>query len=70
MSNDNVKNLTVGAKLSKVNDCYNVSLYDNGYMVEISGQDKSGDYKTAKIICNELSELLDIVAEISKMERC
>jgi hypothetical protein len=60
---------TVGEKLAKVNDNFTVNMYDNGYMVEIGGRDHSDDWKTAKILCNSLDELVAIITEASAMER-
>lgn len=59
----------LGDILSKVNDSFNVSMYDNGFMVEVSGQSFNGDYKTAKVIANDPTELLDIIMTIVNSER-
>lgn len=56
-------------KLAKVNDSLTVYLYDNGYMVEVSGRDDNDDWKTAKIMCNSLEEVSDIVKEASEMPK-
>lgn len=50
-------------KLKKVSDSFSVNRYDNGWMVEISGRDKEGDYKTAKVLCNTEDELLALIKE-------
>jgi hypothetical protein len=56
-------------KLNKANDSLNVYFYDNGFMVEVSGQDHNDDWKTAKIMCNSLDEVMAIIKEASEMER-
>lgn len=56
-------------KLTKVNESFTINMYDNGYMVEVGGRDSEDDWKTAKIICNTLDEVLDIVREAATMER-
>jgi hypothetical protein len=56
------------SKLSKVNESITVYRYDNGWMVEVGGKDKKDDWKTAKIMCNTESELLDIIKEYNSME--
>ncbi len=38
--------------MKKVGENFTVYRYDNGWMVEINGRDKEGDYITAKIVCN------------------
>ena len=50
-------------KLVKINDTFTVYIYDNGYMVEVSGRDGENEYKTSKILCNTAEELLALVKE-------
>ncbi len=59
----------VSDKLSKVNDSFSVYMYDNGYMVEVSGRDGDNEYKTAKVMCSELAQLAAIVQEITEMPK-
>ena len=56
-------------KLAKVNESITVYRYDNGWMVEVSGKDKKDDWKTAKIMCNTLDDLIALVKEAAEMER-
>jgi len=56
-------------KLSKCNDSLTVNMYDNGYMVEVSGQDSENSWVTAKIMCQTLDQVNAVVAEASAMER-
>ncbi len=56
-------------KLIKVNESYTVYMYDNGYMVEVSGRNKKGDYMTSKLMCNTIDEVIELVREASDMER-
>ena len=55
-------------KLNKVNDCYTINRYDNGFMVEISGRDSQGDYKTSKVLCNTEEDLLTVIKQINSLE--
>jgi hypothetical protein len=55
-------------KLAKVNDSFNVYRYDNGWMVEVSGNDKKEDWKTAKIMCNTEEELFALIKEYNTMD--
>lgn len=55
-------------KLAKVNDSFSVYRYDNGWMVEVSGNDKKDDWKTAKIMCNSEEELVTLIKEYNSME--
>jgi hypothetical protein len=56
-------------KLAKCGDSLTVNMYDNGFMVEVSGQDSDNDWTTAKIMCQTLDEVYAVIAEASKMER-
>ena len=56
-------------KLAKCNDSLTVNMYDNGYMVEVSGQDSENSWTTAKIMCQTLEEVNAVIAEASKMPR-
>ena len=56
-------------KLTKVNESFTVNMYDNGFMVEVGGRNKKGDYVNAKILCNTLDEMLALVKEAGEMDR-
>lgn len=58
----------ISDKLAKVNENYNVYMYDNGYMFEISGKDVEDDWKTAKIMCATIDQLVELVREADAME--
>lgn len=55
-------------KLKSINESLTVNRYDNGYMVEASGQCHMGDWKTVKVICNTEEELLAVIKEANRME--
>lgn len=59
----------ISDKLARVNENFNVNMYDNGYMFEISGKDAEGDWKTAKIMCTTLDQLVALVQEAADMDR-
>ena len=59
----------VSDKLTKVNENFSVNMYDNGYMLEISGKDADNEYKTAKIMVATSEQLLALIAEVAEMER-
>ena len=55
-------------KLAKVNESITINRYDNGWMVEVSGNDKKDDWKTTKIMCNTEEELIAIIKEYNSMD--
>jgi len=55
-------------KLTKVNENFSVNRYDNGYMVEVGGRNKKGDYVNAKIVASTVSEVLALVQEALEMD--
>jgi hypothetical protein len=38
-------------------------------MVEVSGRDSDGEWKTAKVLCQNLDQVIAIVTEVTEMER-
>jgi hypothetical protein len=56
-------------KLTKVNENFSINMYDNGFMVEVGGRNKKGDYVNAKLLCSTLEEVQALVAEACTMER-
>lgn len=61
--------MKVSDKLSKLGDSVQVYFYDNGFMVEASGRDENDDWKTAKIMCNTIEEVGEILTEASTLPR-
>lgn len=59
----------ISDKAVKVNDSFTVNMYDNGYMVEIGGDDADGNWVTVKILANTLDELVELVREACEMDR-
>ena len=55
-------------KLAKVNESFTVYRYDNGFMIEVGGRDKEGDWKTSKIMCITEEELFEVAKEALAME--
>lgn len=55
-------------KLAKVNNTFEVTRYDNGYLVAVSGQDEDGGWASAKIIIDNLDEAVVLLQEYAKME--
>jgi hypothetical protein len=60
---------TISDKLIKVNESFTVYMYDNGYMIEVSGRDSENDYKTVKIMVSNLEQLVALVQEATEMDR-
>jgi hypothetical protein len=59
----------ISDKLVKVNESFTVNMYDNGYMIEVGGRNKKGDYTNAKIMCSSVEQLQVLVQEACSMER-
>ena len=56
-------------KLTKIGDNFTVYMYDNGFMFEASGRDSDENWATAKILCNTIEDLVQLIKEASAMER-
>ena len=59
----------VSDKLTKVNDSYTINMYDNGFMVEVTGSDNDDEWKTAKIMVSSVDELIEVIREVATLER-
>lgn len=56
-------------KFKKVDDCFTVNMYDNGYMVEIGGRDTEDEWRRSKIVCNTIDEVVELVKQIAQLPR-
>jgi len=61
--------MTALNKLTSTDDSFTVNIYDNGFMIEVTGRDENEDWATQKIVCNTAEELVAIVNEVINMER-
>lgn len=59
----------ISDKLVKVNESFSVYMYDNGFMVEVSGRDKKEEWASVKLLVSDLTELSNLIKEITEMER-
>jgi hypothetical protein len=59
----------ISDKLTKVNESFTVYMYDNAYMIEVSGRDSENDYKTVKLMIPTLEQLQTLIKEATEMER-
>lgn len=53
----------ISDKLVKVNETFSINRYDNGFMVEVTGENKNGSYTTTKIVVNKDEEVVALVKE-------
>jgi len=61
--------MKLSSKLSKVTDSLTINMYDNGFMVEVTGRSTTDDWKTVKIMCQTLDEVHVVLAEAASMPR-
>jgi hypothetical protein len=59
----------ISDKLAKTNENFSINMYDNGFMIEVSGRDDENEWKTAKIMVTTVDELVALVREAAEMER-
>ena len=59
----------ISDKLGKVNDSFTVYMYDNGFMLEIAGNDHKEDWANSKIVCTSMADLVELIQEASELER-
>ena len=56
-------------KLTKVNEQISITMYDNGFLFDVSGRDSEDDWASAKIVCTDLNEVIALLTEAAAMER-
>ena len=61
--------MRVSEKLTKVNDTVTVNIYDNGFMVEVSGRDHDDGWSQIKLVCSDLDIVSAVLQEIVKMDK-
>jgi hypothetical protein len=61
--------MKIADKLKKINDSLTINLYDNGYMVEVTGRDYDDDYTQVKIVCLTVEQINEVIAEAVEMEK-
>jgi hypothetical protein len=59
----------ISDKLGKVNDSFTVYMYDNGFMLEIAGNDHKEDWANSKIVCTSMADLVELIQEATELER-
>lgn len=60
--------MKIGDKLVNVNESITINSYDNGYMVEVSGEDKEGNnWSTAKILCTNMDQVYQTLRDWAEM---
>lgn len=57
------------AKLATINDNFTVNMYDNGFMVEVTGSDSNDDWTTIKTIANTRDDLIELIDAIIAIPR-
>jgi len=60
--------MKVSDKIEKISEQFTIYRYDNGFMIEVSGRDSNEDYKTAKILVQDVDQLLALVKEAATMK--
>lgn len=61
--------MKVSDKLKIVGETFQVYMYDNGYMVEVSGRDKNDDWKTVKLMYTALDLVHEAIDDIASLPR-
>lgn len=55
--------MKISDKIEKVSEQFTIYRYDNGFVIEVNGRDSNDDYKTAKILVQDVDQLLALVKE-------
>ena len=55
-------------KLAKVDNSVSITKYDNGYLLEVRGENSSEDWSEAAILCSDLTKVIELVTEWHEMQ--
>lgn len=61
--------MKISDKLAKVDDNFSIYRYDNGFMIEVSGRDKDNEWARAKIMADNILDLIELVKEAATLEK-
>ena len=59
----------ISDKLTTVNDSFTITMYDNGFLIDIGGKAEEDEWRTAKIMVPTIEQLLELVKEAANMPR-
>ena len=59
----------ISDKLAKVNESFSINMYDNGFLIEVSGRDEDDEYRNAKIMVPTVEQLVELVKEAATLPR-
>lgn len=59
----------ISDKLAKVGESFTVTMYDNGFMIEVNGRDKNDEWRSAKIIVPTAEQLVELINEAVELPR-
>jgi len=59
----------ISDKLTTVNDNFSITMYDNGFLIDIGGKRDDDDWASAKIMVPDVERLLELVKEAVTMPR-
>ena len=59
----------ISDKLAKVGESFTINMYDNGFMIEVSGRDAAGEWANVKLMVTSVDDLVTIVKENVEMDR-
>jgi len=61
--------MKISDKLVATDGNIDIRSYDNGFLIEVGGQDKNENWKSTKILVMTEKELLELVSEAINMPR-
>jgi hypothetical protein len=59
----------ISDKLTSVNDSFTITMYDNGFLIDIGGKREDDDWRSAKILVPDVDRLIELVREAATMPR-
>jgi hypothetical protein len=66
----NIINANLPSKLVKINESITINFYDNGLMLEVTGQDDKENWVVGKIVLPSLNDLHPLLNQVYSLPRC
>lgn len=60
---------TVSKYLAKVDRDFSVESADNGFVLQIAGEDHKGEWKRIKLVVTDQGELFTVIDDLNKLPR-
>lgn len=62
--------INLPSKFLSINESITINFYDNGFMLEVTGEDENDNWVCAKIIFTSLHDIFTLLEQFSTLKKC